>query len=89
MTVVFVTTGVLSGDKLNFSLTPISDGAAVFMGGWGKIILGIAAILAFVSTANAGIMSASRYPLALGRDGLLPSFLGRLTKDSKHPTLRY
>ncbi len=85
MTVVFVTTGVLSGDKLNFSLTPISDGAAVFMGGWGKIILGIAAILAFVSTANAGIMSASRYPLALGRDGLLPSFLGSINQRFKTP----
>ncbi|MFB0508858.1 MAG: amino acid permease, partial [bacterium] len=85
MIVVFVTTGVLSGDKLDYSLTPISDGAAVFMGGWGKIFFGIAAILAFVSTANAGIMSASRYPLALGRDGLLPEFLGSVNQRFKTP----
>lgn len=87
--VVFVTTGVL-GDKLgttieNVTLTPITDGAAVFMGKWGKIALSIAAILAFVSTANAGVMAASRYPLALSRDKLLPEFLGKLTRKSKTP----
>ncbi|TEU01071.1 MAG: amino acid permease, partial [Candidatus Stahlbacteria bacterium] len=76
--VVFVTTGVLGASELDHSLTPISDGAVVFMGVWGKILLSIAAILAFVSTANAGIMSASRYPLALGRDGLLPEFLSKI-----------
>lgn len=83
--VVFVTTGVLGASELDHSLTPISDGAAVFMGVWGKILLSIAAILAFVSTANAGIMSASRYPLALGRDGLLPEFLSRINVRFKTP----
>jgi len=56
---VFVTTGVLEADKLSRSLTPISDGAEVFMGTGGKIALSIAAILAFLSTANAGIMTAA------------------------------
>ncbi|MBN2019721.1 MAG: amino acid permease, partial [Sedimentisphaerales bacterium] len=54
---VFITTGVLESDELSRSLTPISDAAAVFMGTPGKIALGIAAILAFLSTANAGIMT--------------------------------
>ncbi len=83
--VVLVTTGVLGAGKLNYSLTPISDGAAVFMGNGGKIALGIAAILAFVSTANAGLMAASRYPLALSRDGLLPLTLMRVNKRFKTP----
>ncbi|MCK4815551.1 amino acid permease, partial [bacterium] len=83
--VIFVTSGVLGADKLNHSLTPISDGAAVFMGTWGKILLSIAAILAFVSTANAGLMSASRYPLALSRDGLLPGFFGKVNARFKTP----
>lgn len=87
--VVFVTTGVL-GNELgttveNASLTPITDGAAVFMGDLGVIALTIAAILAFVSTANAGVLSASRYPLALSRDKLIPSFFGKLSKRSKTP----
>ncbi len=83
--VIFVTSGVLGADKLDHSLTPISDGAAVSMGSWGRIALSIAAILAFVSTANAGLMAASRYPLALSRDGLLPKFLGNINARFKTP----
>jgi len=83
--VVFVTTGVLGAAELDHSLTPISDGATVFMGSWGRIALSVAAILAFVSTANAGIMAASRYPLALSRDGLLPEFLRKINVRFKTP----
>ncbi|MFH1690475.1 MAG: amino acid permease [Candidatus Eisenbacteria bacterium] len=75
---VFVTSGVLSADVLDGSLTPISDGAAAFMGAGGRTALSIAAILAFLTTANGGIMAASRYLLALGRDGLVPEPLGRV-----------
>ena len=84
-TIVFITSGVLGAAALDHSLTPISDGAAVFMGNKGKILLSIAAILAFVSTANAGIMAASRYPLALSRDGLLPPFFGKISEKFKTP----
>jgi len=80
----FVTTGLL-GHKLAGSLTPISDGAEAFMGLPGKILLAIAAILAFVSTANAGILSASRYPMALSRDRLLPDFLTQISSRFKTP----
>lgn len=66
--VVFVTAGTLGGARLDASLTPISDGAGVFMGRPGVILLSVAAVLAFISTANAGVMAASRYPLALSRD---------------------
>ena len=83
--VVFVTTGLLPFSSLYNSLTPISDGAKVSMGGWGEVIMAIAAILAFVSTANAGIMSASRYPLAMSRDSLLPRPLSRIHPETKIP----
>lgn len=83
--VIFVTSGVLGSAKLDHSLTPISDGAAVFLGPVGVILLGIAAVLAFVSTANAGIMSASRYPLALSRDNLVPEFFGKINERFKTP----
>jgi len=83
--VVFVTTGVLGSAELDKSLTPISDGAGAVMGSWGRIALSIAAILAFVSTANAGIMAASRYPLALSRDQLLPECFGKVHARFKTP----
>ncbi|HUV35806.1 MAG TPA: amino acid permease, partial [Patescibacteria group bacterium] len=83
--VVLVTTGVLGPAQFEGSLTPLSEGAAVFMGSFGRIALSVAAVLAFISTANAGIMAASRYPLALSRDGLLPSFLGAVHPRYKTP----
>ncbi|HDS09398.1 MAG TPA: amino acid permease, partial [Firmicutes bacterium] len=78
--VIFVTTGVLEPLEFDVTLTPISDSAGIFLGNPGKIALSIAAILAFISTANAGIMAASRYPFSLSRDGLFPGFFSRISK---------
>ena len=83
--VVLITTGVLNDSQLNHSLTPISTGAKAFWGRTGEIILSIAAIMAFVSTANAGIMASSRYPLALSRDRLIPHVFKRLHKKFRTP----
>jgi len=75
---VFVTTGVLEPGKFQSSLTPISDAAELIAGNTGGIIMALAAIFAFVSTANAGVMSASRYPMAMSRDGVLPKFFKKV-----------
>ncbi|MBN1421451.1 MAG: amino acid permease [Planctomycetes bacterium] len=82
---VFITSGVLPAEELDRSMTPISDGAAVFLGRAGRIALSIAAILAFMTTANAGIMAASRYLLALSRDSRLPAAMGRVGVKSQVP----
>lgn len=83
--VVSVTTGVLDPEVLSRSLTPVTDGAGVFAGNSGIIVMSAAAILAFISTANAGIMAASRYPMALSRDGLLPEHMARLGMRFRTP----
>lgn len=83
--VVFVTVGVIDGAVLGGSLTPISDAASVVTGLWGKLLLSTAAIIAFVTTANAGIMAASRYPLALSRDALIPEFINRVNERFQTP----
>ncbi len=86
--VVFVTIGVL-GDELIPkgvpTLTPISDAAAVFMGDWGKYLLAFGAVLAFISTGNAGILTASRVPMAMSKDNLLPSVFANLHPKFKTP----
>ena len=82
---VFIASGVLGAGNLDHSLTPISDSAFVFMGGGGKVLLGIAAMMAFLTTANAGIMAASRYLLAMSHDGLLPSPLQRVGRRFRTP----
>ncbi|MDF7801893.1 amino acid permease [Pontiellaceae bacterium B1224] len=78
-----VTVGVLPGEQLANSFTPIADSARLLAGSWGFWAITVAAILAFVTTANAGIMSASRYPLALGRDKLLPPFMAKVNKNGE------
>jgi len=63
--------------KIN--LTPVSTVAAAITGSTtGAYVMAIAAILAFLSVANAGILSASRYPLAMSRDHLLPASLRKV-----------
>jgi len=80
-----VTSGVLDPEKLDNSLIPISLGGEQLLGQTGFIAMSIGAILAFVSTANAGIMSASRYLLAMSRDKLLPKPLSRINNRFQTP----
>jgi len=75
---VLVTSGVLQDETLNNTLTPISDGALVIMGPWGQIALSVAAVLAFLTTANAGIMTSARSLVPLSRDNLFPTIFGRV-----------
>ncbi len=67
------------------TLTPLSDAAGKFFGNPGIIIMAVAAIFAFVSTANAGILGASRFLMAMSRDQILPKFFSKLTKRGKVP----
>jgi APA family basic amino acid/polyamine antiporter len=82
-----ITVGVLSPGVLSHSFTPIADAARQFMGNPGFIVITIAALLAFMTTANAGIMAASRYPLALSVDRLLPRFISRVNKRFHTPNI--
>ena len=75
---------VLPPQQLFDSLTPVADAGRQFLG-WAPLDLGVvlivvSAIAAFASTANAGVMSASRYPFAMAKDRLVPerfSHIGR------------
>ncbi len=73
--VVFVTVGLVEPSVLSGSLRPIAIGAETVAGKTGVIVISVAAMLAFATTANAGLMSASRTPMAMSRDGLIPKFL--------------
>lgn len=75
-----VVVGVLPGEVLAGSLTPIADAAEVFMGEIGKIVVAVGAILAFTAAANAGLTSASRYPLAMSRDNLVGPYWKKIGK---------
>jgi APA family basic amino acid/polyamine antiporter len=67
------------------SLTPMADGASALFGGFGVVIISILAVVALTSMANAGILSSSRFPLAMSRDALLPSGLQLIDERFKTP----
>ena len=73
--VIGITVGLVDAPDLDSSLIPISLGAVHLMGPLGGAILAFAAITAFITTANAGILAASRSPLAMSQDQLLPKSL--------------
>ena len=82
---IIVTVGVLPSRAIEATLTPLSTAAQVFLGKPGYIILSFAAMMAFITTANAGLMAASRSPLAMSRDNILPPVIGRVSKRFKTP----
>jgi len=85
VTVIAVTVGVVEGVELSESYAPISLAASKLAGTAGFAILSLAAIAAFVTTANGGILAASRCPLAMSRDRLLPPLLARISNRFKTP----
>jgi amino acid transporter/mannitol/fructose-specific phosphotransferase system IIA component (Ntr-type) len=82
-----VTVGTLPAHVMGGSLTPIADSAKTFMGINGFYLLITAAMLAFISTGNAGIMAASRYPLALSKDRLIPESIAYISKRFQSPVV--
>lgn len=79
---VYVMVAVLGVDELSQSLTPVADTAGSLFH-WlppsvGVFVVVAAAVAAFASMSNTGIMAASRYPLAMARDHLIPTRLATL-----------
>ena len=72
--------GVIPMGQLAGDLTPVATAANLIFGESGVLLVAVAALLAFVSVANAGTMSASRYPLAMSRDKMMPEIFQRLGK---------
>ncbi|MEM9487538.1 MAG: amino acid permease, partial [Myxococcota bacterium] len=82
---------VIDPEVLVTDLTPVATASDAALG-WlpgehtAMILIVIAALAAFLSTGNAGIMSASRYLLAMGRDSLVPRQLASVGRFGT-PTL--
>lgn len=93
--IVFVLIGVLprsdGGSTLGSIAIPgaedavVAQAAEILMGWPGVVAVTAAAMLALISTANAGILSASRYPFAMARDKLAPSQLTDVSEKFNTP----
>jgi len=77
---VLVTVAVVPADQLHEDLAPIHTAAEAVLPPVGAILVVVAALAAFSSAANAGILAAARYPLAMSRDGLMPGSFGKLSR---------
>ncbi|CAJ53722.1 amino acid permease [Haloquadratum walsbyi] len=78
--IVTVLIGVTDLTSIAGSVTPVAVAAESTLGEFGVIIVILAAILALISTANAGILSSSRYPFAMSRDKLAPPSLSTVSE---------
>ena len=86
--VVYITVGVLDIPSAVAEGQLQSDGEGAIialvadevLGQIGVVAIVIAAVLALASTANAGILAASRFPLAMARDGVFPSALEQVSE---------
>jgi len=81
--VAFVSLGVISAGELGDSSAPLAQAASHFLGRFGAPLMGLAGLVATLSSLNTAIISSTRIALALSRDGYLPSFLSRV-----HPRLK-
>lgn len=72
--------GLVPADILAGDLTPVATAAHAGLGDIGALLLSVAALLAFTSVANAGTLSASRYPLAMSRDHLAPRVFQQISR---------
>ncbi len=81
--VAFVALGVIPAHELGASSTPLSDVASRFLGPWGAHLMGLAGLVATITSLNTAMLSSARVALALSRDGYLPPVLARI-----HPRLK-
>ncbi len=83
--IVLVLVGVTPAGELASSLTPMTTAAEAFMQNVGPKVIGITAVLALLSMANAGLLASSRYPFAMARNKLAPARLENIGGRSGTP----
>ena len=80
-----VMVGVTSDGALADSVTPVATAAEQAIGLGFAQAIAVVAVLALVSMANAGLLASSRYPFAMARNGLAPSWLGSINERTHTP----
>ncbi|WP_415378961.1 amino acid permease [Halosimplex sp. TS25] len=84
--IVAIMVGVTDAGVVAGSDVPVADAARETVGALGVGAVIVAAVLALISTANAGILSSSRYPFAMARDGLVPESLAAVSERFGTPS---
>ncbi len=83
--VTFAMVGVVSPEALAGDLKPVHT-LALGVGGPGAgLLFALLGVVTMTSMANAGVLASSRFPFAMSRDKLLPSFLHQVHVDFLTP----
>ena len=73
--------------ELSTDIKPIFTLADKLGGETIGIIAAIVGVITLISTANAGVLAASRFPFAMSRDSLLPEFMSKVSDKFKTPVI--
>lgn len=85
--VTFVLAGTLPLEVLSGNVKTIHTLAVKVGGPFIGSAMAILGVVTMTSMANAGLLAASRFPFAMGRDNLLPSSIGKLSKRFLTPVI--
>ncbi len=83
--VMLVITGNLPLGEIEAGGESLVEVAGILAGSPGRVAIIFAGFFATVSTANAAMMSSSRFPFAMGRDELLPEWVVEVHKEFETP----
>lgn len=84
--ILFTTTGIISHTEITEYRAPLVEAARRMMSVSGVVGISTAALLATASSANAAIMASSRINFAMGRDGILPPWFGKINARFHTPS---
>jgi len=83
--ITFVVVGMIPAENLAGSLAPVAEAARSSGGKTMFLAIMAGSLLAFITTANGGILTASRYPVALSNDNMLPPLFAKTAVKSGTP----
>lgn len=84
--VTYVMVGVTPPDVLSGDLTPLATASNEIFPLWMADVVAVVGVLALASMANAGLLASSRYPFAMARRRLAPSWFATVSSRSGTPT---
>ena len=77
--------GNIEASVLSTDIKPIHTLFQKIGGDTFGIVAGVVGVLTLLSMANSGVLASSRFPFAMSKDGLLPSYLGNVNQKFMTP----
>ena len=83
--VALVLVGNIEASVLSTDITPIHTLFQSIGGNTFGYVAGVVGVITLLSMANSGVLASSRFPFAMGKDRLMPGFLGSISSKFMTP----